>query len=215
MAKLSIRSFSVSVDGFGAGPDQDLRNPLGTGGVALHQWIFPTRTFQGMQGKDGGTTGLDDDFVARGLEGVGAWIIGRNMFGPIRGPWADDGWKGWWGDEPPYHTPVFVLTHHARAPLEMRGGTVFHFVTGGIREALNRAREAAGPRDVRVGGGVATLRQYLRDRLVDEMHLAIVPVLLGAGEPLFAGLNLAALGYAVTERVATEQALHVVVARRS
>jgi dihydrofolate reductase len=221
MSKLAIRSFGVSLDGFGAGPAQDLAHPLGVGGEALHGWFFPTRTFQKMHagvagaGGEGGTTGVDDDFAARGFEGVGAWILGRNMFGPVRGPWPDEAWKGWWGETPPYHVPVFVLTHHARASIEMNGGTTFHFVTGGIHEALDRAREAAGARDVRVGGGAATIRQYLQARLVDEMHLAISPVLLGSGEPLLSGIDLVKLGYRCTEHVATAAAMHVVLTRQA
>src|SRR5437868_6668674 len=186
MSKLRVNCFSVSLDGYGAGPDQSLENPLGVGGKAVHEWVFPTRTFQAMLGQDGGTTGVDDDFAKRGFENLGAWILGRNMFGPVRGEWPDESWKGWWGDNPPYHCPVFVLTHHPRAAIEMQGGTVFHFITDGIREALRQARAAAGGQDVRVGGGPATIRQYLSDGLVDELHLAISPVLLGSGEPLFA-----------------------------
>src|SRR5215510_13728368 len=189
-SKLVVRSFTVSIDGYGAGPNQDASNPLGLGGLALHEWAFPTRTFQRVLfSKDGGTTGPDDDFAARGFENIGAWIIGRNMFGPIRGPWLDDSWKGWWGDEPPYHTPVFVLTHHPRKPLTMKGGTEFRFVTDGIHAALQQAKEAAGTSDVRLGGGVATIRQYLRAGLVDELHLAVSPVLLGTGEHLLGGLD--------------------------
>jgi dihydrofolate reductase len=213
MGKLSVRCFSVSLDGFGAGPDQSLDNPLGVGAMALHEWFFPTLTFQKVHGNGQGETGTDDDFAARGFANVGAWILGRNMFGPIRGPWPDDAWKGWWGDSPPYHTPVFVLTHHARPALEMRGGTTFHFVTGGIREALARARDAAGDQDVRIGGGAATIRQYLEAKLVDEMHLAYAPVLLGRGESLLAGIDLPRLGYRVSERVATPKATHVVITR--
>ncbi len=215
MSTLKVLSFSISLDGYGAGPRQDRDHPLGVGGSALHEWLVGTRTFKSVHGKEGGTTGLDDDFAARGFEGVGAWIIGRNMFGPVRGPWPDERWKGWWGDTPPYHTPVFVLTHHARPSLEMNGGTVFHFVTGGIDEALERAVDAAGDRDVRLGGGVATIRQYLKRGLVDEMHLAIAPVLLGAGEHLLQDLDLPTLGYAVSACVPTPHATHVVVARRS
>jgi dihydrofolate reductase len=211
MARLSIRSFSVSLDGFGAGPAQDIDHPLGVGGLAMHTWLFATRTFKQMHGQESGETGVDDDFAARGFEGVGAWILGRNMFGPVRGPWPDESWKGWWGDTPPYRTPVFVLTHHARAPLEMNGGTVFHFVTGGIQEALLRAKEAAGTLDVRVGGGVATVRQFLKARLVDEMHFAVTPVLLGSGEALFAGLDLPKLGYRCAEHATTSAAMHVVI----
>jgi dihydrofolate reductase len=214
MTKLRVQSFHISLDGYGAGPDQSLSNPLGIGGEALHQGFVATRTFQKLFGKDGGTTGADDDFAARGLDNLGAWILGRNMFGPVRGPWPDDTWKGWWGDNPPYHVPVFVLTHHAREPITMAGGTVFHFVTGGIHEALKRATEAANGRDIRVGGGVSTIRQYLSAGLIDEMHIAISPILLGSGEHLFAGLDLLQLGYQPTEHVATEHATHIVLAKR-
>lgn len=211
MTRVRVASFSVSLDGYGAGPEQSLDNPLGIGGPALHAWVFPTRTFQRLLfGKDTGTTGVDDDFAARGFANIGAWILGRNMFGPVRGPWPDLNWRGWWGENPPYHVPVFVLTHHARPPLEMQGGTTFHFVTGGIHEALARAREAAEGRDLRIGGGPATIRQYLREGLIDELHLAIAPVVLGTGEPLFADLNLRALGYACVQSVASEKATHVV-----
>ena len=213
MAKLRVSSFALSLDGYGAGPDQGLENPLGARGEELHQWFYPTRTFQRMYGSGEGTTGVDEDFARRGMENLGAWIMGRNMFGPIRGAWPDDAWKGWWGDNPPYHVPVFVLTHHARKSFEMEGGTTFHFVTGGIEEALKRAREAAGPKDIRVGGGTSTIRQYLRAGLLDELHLAIAPVLLGSGEHLLSDLNLPALGYAVRQHVATEAATHVVLAR--
>jgi dihydrofolate reductase len=213
MSKLRVQSFSIAIDGFGAGPEQSLANPIGVGGLALHEWVFPTRTFQRMFGNDGGTTGIDDDFAARGFSNIGAWILGRNMFGPIRGPWPDTSWKGWWGDNPPYHTPVFVLTHHAREPLSMEGGTTFHFVTGGIHRALERARDAANGRDVRLGGGVATIRQYLRAGLIDEMHLAVVPVLLGAGENLFAGIDAPSLGYRCVEHVPSERVIHVVLRR--
>jgi dihydrofolate reductase len=215
MSRLRVASFSVSIDGFGAGPTQNLEHPLGVGGEALHAWVFPTQTFQKMHGGGVGATGIDDDFAARGFAGVGAWILGRNMFGPVRGAWADDAWKGWWGETPPYHCPVFVLTHHARASLSMNGGTTFHFVTGGIREALDRAREAAGDRDVRLGGGVATIRQYLEAGLVDEMHLAISPAVLGTGESLLGGIDLPKLGYRCTEHVATPAAMHVVLTREA
>jgi dihydrofolate reductase len=215
MSKVRVAAFAVSADGYGAGPDQDLANPLGRGGERLHQWFFPTRTFQQMHsGKDEGSTGVDDGFAARSFENVGAWIVGRNMFGPVRGPWPDHDWKGWWGPNPPYHTPVFVLTHHARPSLEMEGGTVFHFVTDGIQAALDRAREAAGRRDVRVGGGVATLRAYLQAGLIDDMHLAVSPLLLGGGEALFADLDLPALGYAVEKHVPGEAAMHLIVRRQ-
>jgi len=214
--KLRVNCFSVSLDGYGAGPQQDLQNPLGVGGMALPGWFFPTRTFQSMHGRGAdGTTGVDDDLAVRGMAGLGAWILGRNMFGPVRGAWTDDQWKGWWGDNPPYHVPVFVLTHHPRAPIEMAGGTTFHFVTDGIVAALDRARAAAGGKDVRVGGGVSTLRQYLRAGLIDEMHLAVSPVLLGQGENLFAGLDLPALGYQRTEHVASPHATHVVFTKRA
>jgi dihydrofolate reductase len=214
MTKLRVNAFSVSLDGYGAGPDQSLDNPLGRGGMALHEWAFPTRTFrERVLGQDGGTTGIDDNFAVRGFDNIGAWILGRNMFGPVRGPWPDESWRGWWGDNPPYHVPVFVLTHHARPPLEMAGGTVFHFVTDGIEAALARATEAAGKRDVRVGGGVATIRAYLKAGLVDQMHLAMSPVVLGGGEALFAGLDLPALGYRVTERAPSDAALHVVLSK--
>jgi len=213
MTKLRVNCFSVSIDGYAAGPGQDLDNPLGIGGMQLHQWVFPTRTFQTMFGKEGGTSGIDDDFAARGMEGLGAWILGRNMFGPIRGPLTDDAWKGWWGDTPPYHTPVFVLTHHARPPIEMAGGTTFHFVTDGIEAALRRAKDAAGARDVRVGGGPATIRQYLKAGLVDEMHLAISPVLLGTGESLLGDLDLVRLGYRCSEHSSSLAAMHVVLTK--
>jgi dihydrofolate reductase len=213
MSRLRVHAFALSLDGFGAGPAQDLQNPLGVGGEALHAWFVPTRTFQQTFGRQGGTTGVDDGFAARGFENLGAWILGRNMFGPVRGPWPDESWKGWWGDEPPYHVPVFVLTHHPRRELAMKGGTTFHFVTGGIEEALARAREAAGPRDVRLGGGVSTIRQYLEAGLVDLMHLAYSPVLLGNGENLLAGLDLPRLGFRVTEHVPSEKATHIVLTR--
>lgn len=210
-AKLVVRCFSVSADGYGAGANQDVNNPMGIGGMALHQWVLSTRTFQKMlAGKDNGTTGPDDDFAARGFENIGAWILGRNMFGPVRGPWPDESWKGWWGDEPPYHCEVFVLTHHARAPIEMKGGTVFHFVTDGIEAALERARGAANGQDIRLGGGVATVRQYLRAGLIDDLHLAMAPTLLGSGESLFADIDLVKLGYRCTEHVATPSATHLV-----
>ncbi len=215
MSKLRVLSIGVSLDGFSAGPDQDLQNPLGVGGTALFDWAWATRTFQQMHGQDGGATGVDDDFAARGFKNMGAWIMGRNMFGPVRGPWPDDSWKGWWGDNPPFHTPAFVLTHHPRESITMNGGTSFHFVTNGIHAALQQATEAARGQDVRLGGGVATIRQYLRERLVDEMHLAISPVLLGSGENLFAGIDLPKLGYKRTEHVSTPSATHVVFTKRS
>lgn len=210
MPKLRVQSFAISIDGFGAGPNQSLENPLGIGGHALHEWVLPTRTFQQMFGNAEGTTGIDDDFAARGFRNIGAWILGRNMFAPTRGPWPDDDWKGWWGDNPPYHTPVFVLTHYARESITMEGGTTFHFVTDGIHSALERAIEAANGQDVRLGGGVATIRQYLRAGLVDELHLAIAPILLGSGENLFSDIDMSALGYRCVDHVATQNATHVV-----
>ncbi|CAM5773488.1 DNA-binding protein [Labrys miyagiensis] len=213
MSKLVVRAFSVSLDGYGAGPDQSLDNPLGVGGMKLHEWAFATRTFRTMFGRDGGETGTDEDFAARSFENIGAWILGRNMFGPVRGPWPDEEWKGWWGDTPPYHVPVFVLTHHARAPIEMKGGTTFHFVTDGIESALRQARVAAKDKDVRVGGGVSTIRQYLAAREIDAMHIAMSPILLGKGENLFAGLDLPSLGYLCRERVSTAATTHLVIAK--
>ncbi|HVZ88358.1 MAG TPA: dihydrofolate reductase family protein [Polyangia bacterium] len=214
MSKLRVNAFSISLDGYGAGPDQDEQNPLGRNAMALHTWLFATRTFQDTHGEAGqGATGVDDDFARRGFDNVGAWILGRNMFGPVRGPWPDERWRGWWGENPPYHVPVFVLTHHARPPLEMAGGTTFHFVTAGIEDALRRAREAARGADVRLGGGAATIRQYLQARLVDELQVAVAPVLLGAGESLFGGLDLPALGYRVAEHVPTAAVTHVVLRR--
>jgi len=213
--KLRVRGFTISIDGFGAGPDQDRDNPLGVGGRTLHEWLFGTRTFQKMLGREGGSTGIDDELAARGFANVGAWIMGRNMFGPVRGPWPDDSWKGWWGGNPPYHTPVFVLTNHPRASISMDGGTIFHFVTDGIHAALRRAAEAAGDRDIRLGGGIATIRQYLNAGLIDEMHLAISPTLLGSGESLLAGIDVRRLGYRVSEHVPTANATHVVLTRQS
>ncbi len=218
MSKLRVNAFSISIDGYGAGPDQSLEHPLGVGGLDLHKWVFPTRTFQKMHGNGAfdGATGVDDGFAARASENLGAWILGRNMFAPSRGPWPDDDdWKGWWGPNPPYHVPVFVLTHHPRPPLEMEGGTTFHFVTEGIHVALARATEAAGGKDVRVGGGVATVRAYLEAGLVDEMHLAISPVVLGRGEHLLGGIDTVALGFRCAEHVATSAATHVVLKRGS
>jgi len=214
MAKVRVESFSLSLDGFGAGPDQDLQNPLGVGGPELFEWFFPTRVFQTMHGGGEGETGVDNAMAEKGFENLGAFILGRNMFGPIRGPWPDDQWKGWWGDEPPYHTPVFVLTHHARAPLVMQGGTTFHFVTDGIESALAQAKRAAGAKDVRIGGGVETIRQYLKAGLIDELHLATRPVLLGRGESLLRDLDLRALGYETVRSVSGERATHVYLRKR-
>jgi dihydrofolate reductase len=213
--KLRALSFGLSIDGFGAGPSQDLQNPLGVNGPDLMEWLFPTRAFQRIHGQSGGETGVDDGMAEMGFAGIGAWIIGRNMFGPVRGPWPDEGWKGWWGDEPPFHTPVFVLTHHPRPPLSMAGGTEFRFVADGIHAALEQARAAAGKGDVRLGGGVATIRQYLRAGLVDELHLAVRPVLLGAGEQLLNGIDLRSLGYGCAKYVAGERAAHVFLRRDS
>ena len=216
MTRVRVESFAISLDGYGAGPNQSISNPLGVGGDALHQWALPTRTFQqALFGADGGTTGVDDDFAVRGFKNVGAWILGRNMFGPIRGPWPDMKWKGWWGENPPYHVPVFILTHHARPDIRMEGDTTFHFVTGGIREALEQAREAAKGMDVRIGGGSNTIKQYLRAGLIDELHLAIAPVLLGGGEHLFEGVDLRSLGYECIQFVASEKATHVVLRRQA
>jgi dihydrofolate reductase len=215
MTKLRVSSFSLSLDGYGAGPDQSIENPLGVGGLRLHKWVLGTRTFQKLHSDGvGGSTGIDDEFAARGFANVGAWILGRNMFGPVRGAWPDESWRGWWGDNPPYHCETFVLTHHARKSFTMDGNTTFHFVTGGIHEALARARAAAGGKDVRVGGGVATIQQYLLAGLIDELHLAFAPVMLGSGEALFDGIDVAKLGYEVTQHAATPDATHVVLTKR-
>ena len=216
MTRVRVESFAISLDGYGAGPNQNLSNPLGVGGEALHEWAFPTRTFQRVLfGADSGAAGVDDDFAARGFKNVGAWILGRNMFGPIRGPWPDMNWKGWWGESPPYHVPVFIVTHHARPAISMEGNTTFHFVTGGIHDALEQAREAAKGMDVRIGGGPNTIKQYLRAGLIDELHLAIAPVLLGEGELLFEGVDLRSLGYECIQFVASEKATHVVLRRQA
>jgi len=215
MTRVRVNAYTISLDGYGAGPNQDIDNPLGVGGDDLHPWLVSTRTFQQtIFGADGGTTGIDDEFAARSFENVGAWILGRNMFTTIRGPWPNLEWKGWWGDNPPYHVPTFILTHHARPSVEMEGGTTFHFVTGGIEEALDRAREAARGKDVRIGGGANTIQQYLRAGLIDEMHLAISPVLLGSGERLFEGIDMRALGYDCVQSVASDKATHVVLRRQ-
>lgn len=215
MSQVRVESFTISLDGFGAGPDQSRETPLGIGGESLHGWALGTKTFQRtLFGSDSGSEGIDEDFASRGFRNIGAWILGRNMFSPIRGDWPDDSWKGWWGENPPYHCQVFVLTHYPRASIEMQGGTVFHFVTEGIHEALRLAKEAAGERDVRIGGGVSTIQQFLRARLIDEMHLAIAPVFLGLGERLFAGLDLSALGYECVECAASANAAHVIVRKK-
>jgi len=213
MTRLVVRSFAVSLDGYAAGPDQSLEHPLGVRGPELMEWFFPTRMWRLMQGADGGETGVDDEIAQQGFAEVGAWILGRNMFGPVRGPWPDDSWKGWWGDEPPYHVPVFVLTHHAREPLVMKGGTTFHFVTDGIDSAVKQAISAANGKDVRVGGGVATVRQLLSASRIDDMHLALRPVLLGGGEPLFQGLDMHALGYRCDKVIPGERATHMFLRR--
>jgi dihydrofolate reductase len=213
MSKVRVRCFGMSIDGFGAGPDQNTSNPLGVGGPQLHEWMFETRSGRQMIRKEGGETGVDDDFIARSFDNLGAWILGRNMFGPVRGPWPDDKWKGWWGENPPYHVPVFVLTHHPREPLSMKGDTTFYFVTGGMQEALERTRDAAKGKDIRLGGGVATIRQYLLAKLIDEMHLAYSPHLLGSGEHLLANIDLPGLGYRVTEHVTTPRCMHVTIAK--
>src|SRR6266542_4505227 len=214
VSKLRVQSFAISIDGYGAGPNQDLQNPLGVRGPELMECFFHTRVWRRMHGHDDGETGVDNAIAEQGFVGIGAWILGRNMFGPVRGPWPDESWKGWWGDEPPYHTPVFVLTHHPRAPLRMAGGTEFRFVTGGIHSALKQAKDAASGQDVRLGGGVSTIRQYLQAALIDELHLAIAPVLLGAGEHLLSGLNLPALGYECMERIEGARATHVTLRKR-
>lgn len=215
MSKLRVHCFSVSIDGYAAGPHQDLEHPLGVGGPALMQWFFPTRLWQRHQGQDGGEAGVDNEIAEQGFAGIGAWILGRNMFGPVRGPWPDESWRGWWGEEPPYHVPVFVLTHHPRPSLRMAGGTEFHFVTDGIESALRQAKAAAGGLDVRLGGGAATVREYLRAGLIDELHLALPSVLLGAGEHLLGGLDLPALGYACDRQVMGERACHVFLSKRA
>ena len=212
MQKLRVASFSISMDGFGAGPDQSMKNPLGIGGTGLHTWFYPTRTFQqSVIGNEEGTTGIDNDFATRGFENIGAWILGRNMFGPIRGPWPNEDWKGWWGDNPPYHVPVYVLTNHKRESISMEGGTSFHFVTDGIHSALEQAFNSAAGLDVRLGGGVSTIRQYLTAKLIDEIHVVISPVLLGSGENLFSDIDLVSLGYSCTDHVSTEKATHYII----
>jgi dihydrofolate reductase len=212
MTKVKVAGFSVSLDGFGAGADQSLDNPLGVRGPEMFQWFFPTKTFCQMIGKEGGESDVDDTYARRAMEGFGAFILGRNMFAPSRGPWPDDGWKGWWGDTPPYRAPTFILTHHPRPPIEMLGGTVFHFVSD-LESALAQARAAAGAKDVKIGGGVATVRQYVQAGLVDEIHVAMAPIAIGQGEALFTGIDLRALGYKTVEHAATERATHIVLAK--
>jgi len=213
MGKVRVAGFAVSLDGFGAGPEQSLQDPLGKRGEELHEWFFPTKTFRAMLGQEGGSEGVDDDYARRSMDGFGAFILGRNMFGPVRGEWPDQSWKGWWGDNPPYHAPTFILTHHARDPIVMEGGTTFYFVTDGIETALEQAKAAAGDLDIKIGGGVSTVRQYLQAELIDELHFAFSPVMLGQGEAMFAGIDLPALGFTVTETAATELATHVVLSR--
>lgn len=213
MTQVRVAAFSLSIDGFGAGPEQSLDAPLGKGGEELHRWFFDTRTFRSMVGQEGGSTGVDEKYASHGNSGFGAFILGRNMFGPIRGDWPDDSWKGWWGDNPPYHAPTFILTHYPRDPIVMEGGTTFHFVTGGIEEALERAKVAADGMDVKIGGGVSTVRQYLKAGLIDEMHFAIAPVLLGRGEAMFEGIDLPALGFKVAAHEMTENAAHIVLVK--
>jgi len=213
MPKVRVNSFALSLDGYAAGPNQSLEDPLGIRGPELFEWFFATRTWKQMHGHEGGSTGADNEWAQRGMENVGAWILGRNMFGPVRGPWPDDSWKGWWGEEPPYHVPTFVLTHHPRKSVEMKGGTAFHFVTNGIHAALEEAKDAAKDKDVRIGGGVATIQQFLRARLIDELHLVVRPILMGSGENLFAGVDMAHFGYRCSEHVSTELALHVVLTK--
>jgi len=213
MSKVKVSCFSISVDGFGAGVNQSLENPIGEGGMKLHDWMFATKSFQEMHGNDGGELGVDDDFVIDGFKDIGAWILGRNMFGPIRGEWNDDEWKGWWGDNPPYHCDVFVLTNHARSPIKMNGGTTFHFVTEGIHKALELAKKSAGEKDIRVGGGVFTIRQFLQAKLIDELHFIVSPIVLGSGESLLSNINLSALGYKLTQRKTTPMAMHIVITR--
>jgi dihydrofolate reductase len=214
MTRFRVNAFGISADGFGAGADQSIDNPMGVGGLAMHGWAFETKTFRAMHGGEGGSTGVDEEFAARSFENVGAWILGRNMFGPVRGSWGDESWKGWWGDTPPYHVPVFVLTHYERPPLEMKGGTTFYFVTEGIEEAAKKAAVAAGGKDVRIGGGVSTIQQYLKAGVIDEMHLVVSPVLLGAGEKFFGNLDLVKLGFRVTRHVMSERVMHVVMEKQ-
>ena len=213
MTKVRVAGFALSVDGFGAGPDQSLDDPLGKRGKELHQWAFETRFFRVMFGEEGGSTGIDNDYATRAMSGFGAFILGRNMFGPVRGDWLDESWKGWWGDNPPYHAPTFILTHYPRDPIVMEGGTTFHFVADGIAAALEQAKAAAGPKDVKIGGGVSTVRQYLQAGLIDELHLVIAPVVLGQGEAMFTGTDLPGLGFRVTEHVPTDHATHIVLAK--
>ena len=213
MSKIKVTNFTVSLDGFGAGPNQSIKEPLGIGGEELHTWMFPTKRFRAMGGKNDGTEGIDNDFVEKAFENVGAWIMGRNMFGPIRGNWIDDEWKGWWGENPPYHVPVFVLTHYERKPVKMKGETTFHFVTTGVKSALEEAKKAANGKDIRIGGGVSTIRQFLQASYVDELHLAISPLFLGSGEHLFSGIDMFNLGFNKIQRIEGEQATHIIITK--
>lgn len=214
MSKVKIAAFSISLDGFGAGPDQSMENPLGIRGEELHKWMYPTKMFQKMLGKDGGTEDIDNDFAIKSMKNIGAWIMGRNMFGPIRGPWPNDEWKGWWGDEPPYHVPVFVLTNHSRESIEMKGGTTFHFISDGIESALEKAKKVANGKDIRIGGGVSTIRQFLQAGYIDEIHFAISPVFLGSGEHLFTGVDLPKLGFKQLQKVNSEKATHIILLKK-
>ncbi len=212
--RVLVAGFTISLDGYGAGPDQSIDNPLGIGGEDMHDWIISTRSWRQMHGKEGGVEGVDNNYSMRGTENIGAWILGRNMFGPVRGPWPDMNWKGWWGDNPPYHVPVYVLTNHARPPLEMEGGTTFYFITEGIHDALAKAREAANGKDIRIGGGASTIQQYLREGLIDELHIAISPVILGSGERLFDEVDLRKSGYECVRFEASEKATHIIIQRK-
>lgn len=215
MSKVRVAAFAVSLDGFGAGPNQDRQHPLGVRGHELHQWFFKTNVFRQMTGAGSGTKDTDNEMAEKAKANLGAWILGRNMFAPTRGPWGDESWKGWWGNNPPYHVPVYILTHHPRAPLQMEGGTIFHFVTDGIESALKQARKAAGDKDIRIGGGVSTIKQYLKAGVIDEMHLVFSPVILGEGENLFSGINLAELGFKCTDHVATDHATHIFLTKQA
>ena len=213
MSKIKVKCFSISLDGYGAGPFQSLENPLGLRGTEVHTWMFPTKTFGKMIGRNDGTEGVDNDLVEKSFENIGAWIMGRNMFGPIRGNWTDDEWKGWWGEEPPYHVPVFVLTHYERKSVKMKGGTVFHFVTDGIVSAVEKAKEAAAGKDIRIGGGVSTIRQFLQAGYIDEMHFALSPIFLGSGENLFSGIDVPNLGFNKIQTINGEGATHFILTK--
>jgi dihydrofolate reductase len=213
MSKVKVLNFTISLDGYGAGPHQTLETPLGIGGENLHPWMLHTREFMKMTGKSGGSAGTDNSLVEKAFENIGAWIMGRNMFGPVRGPWPDENWKGWWGDNPPYHVPVYVLTHHERAPLTMEGGTTFYFITTGIEAALEEAKKAASGKDIRIGGGVSTVQQYLKAGHIDELHIAVSPRFLGSGEHLYSGIDMPGLGYKKIERIEGELATHFLISK--